>query len=416
MGATNTSVVATPKPNAAPARITRASPSPKPTSKPAAVPQAFKTPSFPATAQKSAPVKAQKPVVEASAGSMASMEVKPDPIADKLNNLASENKTSAPPPPSQRPPEFTSAVPASASGERPKKMTKKEGDDALKPLLSYSVPKDDLEALKKLYRYVRKDDFSSARTYLKRISDPMAKKLAIWLYYRAGATDTEAKDIAAFRANNTLWPARHTLAMRAEDALFWREESPKRIIAYFTKKQPVSGAGWAALGGALIDLKRIKEGRPHLRKAWGRYTLTPSMEARIKKKYASHLRPEDHKARVDYLLAQHSKKYLSSVKRLQSLVPKKWKASIEARIAAVKRRKSAWNSLSKLPAKVKSDPGVMLARIHVARRKGKDKEAWSLLSSSPTEVEKLIDPDEWWKERESEVRAALNAGHPKTAY
>ncbi|MEJ2119065.1 MAG: hypothetical protein P8Y36_14765, partial [Alphaproteobacteria bacterium] len=286
MGATNTSVVATPKPNAAPARITRASPSPKPTPKPAAVPQAFKTPSFPATAQKSAPVKAQKPVVEASAGSMASMEVKPDPIADKLNNLA-------------------------------------EGDDALKPLLSYSVPKDDLEALKKLYRYVRKDDFSSARTYLKRISDPMAKKLAIWLYYRAGATDTEAKDIAAFRADNPLWPSRHTLAIRAEGALFWREESPKRVLAYFAERKPVSGAGWAALGGALIDLKRVKEGRPHLRKAWGHYKLTPSMQARIKKKYASHLRPEDHKARVDYLLAQHSKKYLSSVKRLQSLVPKK---------------------------------------------------------------------------------------------
>lgn len=359
---------------------------------------------------------AQKTAAKAPAVSLASMASKSDPIAKKLDELPSSGKAAAKSADSKRDPEYTSAMPASASGERPKKMSEKEGDEALKPLLSHSVSDSDLSALKNLYKYVRKDKYNDARTYLKRIDDPIAKKLGLWLYYRAGATDTKAEDIAAFRTNNPLWPSRSTLAERAEEALFWREEKPKRILAYFAKKQPVSGAGWAALGRALIDSKRVKEGRPHLRKAWGRYTLTPSMEKRIKEKYASHLRAQDHKARVDYLLAQNSKKYLPSVERLQSLVPKKWKASVEARIAAVKRYKSAWKKLSDLPAKVKADPGVVLARIREARRKGKDSEAWSLLRSSPTEVEKLIDPDEWWEEREDEIRAALNAGHPKTAY
>jgi soluble lytic murein transglycosylase len=41
---------------------------------------------------------------------------------------------------------------------------------------------------------------------------------------------------------------------------------------------------------------------------------------------------------------------------------------------------------------------------------------WSLLRSAPKSEAKLIDPMAWWTVRDSQVRLALNAGHPKTAY
>jgi soluble lytic murein transglycosylase len=42
--------------------------------------------------------------------------------------------------------------------------------------------------------------------------------------------------------------------------------------------------------------------------------------------------------------------------------------------------------------------------------------AWSLMRSMPPEVSDLVAPDIWWGERRIHVRAALNAGKPRTAY
>ena len=146
-------------------------------------------------------------------------------------------------------------------------LTKAEVDEALKPLLDYDLSADDLKNLKEAFRLIQRDEFGAARPVIAKIGDTGAQKLALWYFYRSGAYDTAPEEIAAFRESNPLWPEQDELAIRVEEALFWREDNPKKILAYFKEHRPTSGSGKAALGGALIATGRKDEGNALIRTA-----------------------------------------------------------------------------------------------------------------------------------------------------
>jgi soluble lytic murein transglycosylase len=310
----------------------------------------------------------------------------------------------------------TEDTPEQAAAEpKPRgRLGKAEGDAALAPLLSYKAPAGDIAAIKDFVKQVYRGNYSEARRLMRKLSDPVARKFAHWYYYRNKAPDTDASEIIAFLDENPRWPSREALQESAEDALFWRETDNQQIIDYFVGKQPVSGAGLAALGSAYIAKGRADDGRALIARAWREHPLTPAIEKRIRK--LKLLTPADHRARADYLLMQDNKSYVGAAARLLPLIDKKWRTSVKARMASVKRARNAGTLLSRLAKDVKQDPAVLLARIQWLRRANNDKKVWSLLRSAPKTAEKLIDPEEWWKVREAHVRLALNAGKPKTAY
>ena len=311
------------------------------------------------------------------------------------------------------------AVPEPALAAMPPpegRLSKAVGDAALAPLVNYSPSDADIANLKDTVRQGRNGDFDAARAALQKIGDPAVKKFALWYSYRAESPDTTAEEIIAFLDDNPLWPARDALQESAEDALFWRETDPRKVLAHFSERRPVSGAGKAALGGALIAIGRDKEGGELVREAWRRHLLTPAMEKSLRKLHKSLLRPQDHLARADYLLAQDNKSRLGGVNRILPLIGKEQHASVKARIASVERSKRAKSLFGKLDKNAKQEPGVLLARIQWLRRSDEDKQAWSLLRSAPKSADTLIDPKRWWVERGAQVRRALNDGNPKTAY
>jgi soluble lytic murein transglycosylase len=213
-----------------------------------------------------------------------------------------------------------------------------------------------------------------------------------------------------------LWPSREKLLRQAEHALFRSDADPKKIIAFFSYKQPVSGIGKFTLGGALLKRGRAAEGHRLIRQAWRETPLATSTEKLIKKKYAKVLRPKDHKARIDWLLIQNKKSNLDDVKRLLPLIDKKWEKQVKACIATVKRRKDAKKLVKKLGKNAKNNPATLLLRVHYARRADKDKKARKLLLSAPTASKDLIEPERWWSEREALIRSTLNSGDAKSAY
>ena len=296
------------------------------------------------------------------------------------------------------------------------RMSKADGDAALAPLLSYSVSDTDIANLKDFIKHGANGDFADARTAMQKISDPAVKKFALWYSYRVEAPDTTPDQISAFLDDNPLWPSRDTLAESVEDAVFWRESDPQKVLAHFQERRPATGTGKAALGAALIAIGRTAEGNTLMREAWRRHLLTPAIEKRLRIEHKSLLGPEDHLARADYLLAQDNKSRLGAVNRILPLIDKERRPSVKARIAGVERSKRAGSLLSKLEKRDRQQPGVLLARIQYLRRADKDKQAWSLLRSVPKSAETLIEPKQWWAERDAQIRNALNDGNPKTAY
>ena len=296
------------------------------------------------------------------------------------------------------------------------RMSKADGDAALAPLLNYSAPDADIANLKDVIKHSANGDFAEARAAMQKIGDPAVRKFALWYSYRTEAPDTTPEQISAFLDDNPLWPSRDALAESVEDAVFWREGEPQKVLAHFQERRPASGPGKAALGGALVAIGRTDEGNALIREAWRRSLLTPAIEKRLRKEHKTLLGPDDHFARADYLLAQDNKSRLGAVNRILPLVDTERRSSIKARIAVVERSKRAGALLKNLDKRDRNEPGVLLARIQWLRRTDKDKQAWSLLRSAPKSAEAQTNPKQWWVEREPQVRRALNDGNPKTAY
>jgi soluble lytic murein transglycosylase len=314
-------------------------------------------------------------------------------------------------PESDAAPAHTGATPKLSSP-----LGRAEMDDALKPLTDYNLSDDDLKNLKEAIRLIQKDEFTAARLLIAKLKDTGAQKLATWYAYRAGAYDATPWEIAEFRESSALWPDRDELDERIEDALFWRETNPRKVLDYFREHRPVSGPGKAALGNALIATGKADDGTALIREAWRQHMLTPAIEAKLKDVHSAVLRPDDHKARLDWLFVKNRKSDLKAIERLVPLVDKKWEKAVQAQIATVKGDKGAGALLGKLEDDLRSDPAILLARIAWARRNDKDETVWELLRAAPTDSRKLINPMSWWEYRQTQVRAALNAGQPKTAY
>ena len=342
----------------------------------------------------------------------------PVPLPDKQNPVALpsrrnavEQAVDAGPSAEAKPGAVLAAMPAPEG-----RMSKADGDAALAPLLNYSVTDADIANLKDVIKHSANGDFGDARTAMEKISDPAVRKFALWYSYRIEAPDTTPEQISAFLDDNPLWPSRDALAESVEDAVFWREREPQKVLAHFQERRAASGTGKAALGGALVAVGRTVEGNALIREAWRRSVLTPAIEKRLRIEHKTLLGPEDHLARADYLLAQDNKSRLGAVNRILPLIDKERRSSIKARIAVVERSKRAGSLLSKLDKRDRLEPGVLLARIQWLRRADKDKQAWSLLRSAPKSAEAQTDPRQWWVERDAQIRTALNDGNPKTAY
>lgn len=286
----------------------------------------------------------------------------------------------------------------------------------LKPLLEYKVSDDDLSRLAFVMRHNGTVDDTAAK-----IKDPAAKDFALWFRYaHTKSSSLQAEDVEAFRKSHPMWPRLEDLRLKAETSLFLTDASPERIKAFFKNSEPETGAGRAALAGVYMKEGDKKRAEELIDAAWRDDDLTEDAETKILSEYGSMLDDDDHRARIDVLLYPDRTKACSAALRVAKQLPEAEQKKVNARVAVVKRDNNAGKLLSALPDDaVKKDIGLRFNNIQWLRRT-KDKEqrliAWKLLLDAPLEPNVLLDMKEWWVERRVNVRAALNDGHPRTAY
>ncbi len=286
----------------------------------------------------------------------------------------------------------------------------------LKPLLSYNISSADESRLKFVMRHKGSIDQTAAK-----ITDPAVRAFGLWYRYKhQKSTNLNAEAIEEFRLAHDYWPSQDYLREKAETSLFLTDAAPEKIKAFFGSEEPQSGAGKAAMASV-----KLKEGDEAAAKelvvsAWREHKLPESVEKKILKKYGKMLSHEHHRARIDKLLYPDKKSATKHALRVAKMLPASEQKKVKARIAVVQRGGNAGKLLDALPAgAIEADVGLRFNNIQWLRRtKKKDKRlrAWKLLLDAPLEQTILIDLKEWWIERRINVRAALNDGHPRTAY
>lgn len=253
------------------------------------------------------------------------------------------------------------------------------------------------------------DKWSAARKTAEGIDHPLPKRLVRWLDYSRAGSGASFEEIALFIEQATDWPQPNALQRRAEEAI--APSTPAGdIIAWFEKRSPLTVDGKTALGAALLDKGERERGVALLREAWVGGTFGVLQERQFLNRFRHHLRAEDDSARLDRLLWDQQ---LDAARRQILRVDAAHKQLAQARLALIGAKGNIQAALDKIPAGLRSDPGLVFERLRWLRRKEKYDDAIQILKSPPAD---LVRPDLWWPERALIARKAFQKGYISEAY
>lgn len=275
------------------------------------------------------------------------------------------------------------------------------------------VDKATAAAVKEALGHLSAKRYDAALAIQKRLSDPAARKLIEFAYVRDYSYAAPYSRIAAFLAENPDWPDIGLIRKRFEVALLAQKAKPEAVLAAFAETPPTSSAGVIVYAAALTATGSGERANELVRALWRNGSLTEGEEKLVIDKFSAALSEEDHKERMDQLLYNSE---TSAAMRAAKRVGGDAVKLAEARIAVVRRSKSAGSMLDKLPAGLKEDPGYLLSRVQLQRRADKDAEAAKLLLGADYEPRELIDPDEWALEGRIVARELMELGDATQAY
>jgi soluble lytic murein transglycosylase len=273
----------------------------------------------------------------------------------------------------------------------------------------------DIAAVKRVLEFSRKGKDADAISTINTISDPLARKLAEYLYLKnENSANPSFERFAAFIEDNPSWPHIPLLTRRAENALWDDKRDDAAIRAFYAKRQPTSAKGRLVLARVLLTQGDRAGAQALVRQAWRNDEMSSDVEARALEMFSALLLPGDHRARMNLrLYANDFEGGLRAAHRLGATEI----AIARARIAVAKKGGGdAKSLLDAVPAAGRNDAGYLFAKSQYLRKKDEIGEAAKLMLTAPTDIADIYDADQWWVERRLLVRKALDDGDAQTAY
>ena len=192
-------------------------------------------------------------------------------------------------------------VPASTA--RPGKALPAEAmTAALQPLLAFKIGEEDAKAVKEAFEAAGREDSDDARAAIKKIADPSARNFAEWRRLRQ--LETDLQEGIAFRLAHPLYPDLPQDGAN-EKELFLSNAPAAAVLKFYVNRQPLTGAGHASLGGALLETGERERGLAMIKFAWGRYVLDPAVEEKFRSRFGALLNENDRRRR-EQLLKVHA--------------------------------------------------------------------------------------------------------------
>ncbi len=185
------------------------------------------------------------------------------------------------------------------SNVRPAKLlTQEEMAAALEPLLSFKISDGDGKAVKEAFEAASREDDGGTRAAIAKIGAPAARNFAEWKRLRQPQADFQ--EAMAFRLAHPLYPELPQDALN-EKNLFLSGAPAASVLKFYTNRMPLTGAGHASLGGALLETGERARGLAMIKFAWGRYPLDPAVEEKFRSRFGSLLDEKDRRHREQML-------------------------------------------------------------------------------------------------------------------
>jgi soluble lytic murein transglycosylase len=324
----------------------------------------------------------------------------PTPPGEPRNGLAAiaaaSARNGAPPPADQQ---IVVAYAPSADGAA-------VHNPVLAPVLPIDIDLAGVRAAIAAYHAGHAGNLAQGDDAAREAKDPLARTTLEWVALRLEPR-LPFERIAAFLADHPSWPAADSLRRHAEVALYTDRRAPALISAYFADRPPETIFGKLALARAKLVADQ-NAAAALVREVWLSGDIGTPLEAAILREFGDLLSKDDHKARADRLFY---KGFAAAARRAALLAGPDIEALAKARDTPLDA-----TLVAALPAGLRGDPGLLIARVQKLRQQSKFAEAAKVMLTAPRDPADLVAPDEWWAERKLLARKLLDQSDARTAY
>jgi len=276
-----------------------------------------------------------------------------------------------------------------------------------------STSSSDDRALLDVLDAARTGGVARMRADMAGISDPLAKKIALWAFLDAKGEGLSFAELDAARRSLVGWPRGDRRDMAAEKMIEGGGVGPQGVIAWFAGSEPQTAEGAMALASAYQASGQGQKAADLIRAFWRTKAFDADVQQRMLMRFGAMLTADDHAAREDMLLfgAQGPGAY-----DLLPLLPPDQQALAQARMALRSGAADAADKVAAVPASLRSSSGLAFEQALDFQRRGEPSAA---LAALPSLSQPLSDPaaqDRMWKLRQALVVAALKWGDGRAAY
>ena len=273
--------------------------------------------------------------------------------------------------------------------------------------------KKDYEIAKVAIHAMEQKKWSSAEKSAKKARDESIYNFIRWKHLLTTGNKLAFYEYKRFIESNPKYPRINRIKYLGEHKMSNGNLSPNFIIDWFKKYPPFSGFGKIILGHAYILKGDSIMGNKLIKEGWITADLTRGDMKFFRKKFKKILNSNDYIKRADYLAYEN--KYWD-LKRMIRYLPKDYQLVYTARQLLMSKSYGVDAAISKVPQKLKNDPGLNYDRLKWRRKRGRVDGSLEILLKVKNTKEYLVRPDKWWIERGIIGRSLIYEKKYETAY
>jgi len=278
---------------------------------------------------------------------------------------------------------------------------------------SATLSASDVSNLRRAIDSARRGDVNSARSAMTSLSDPLARKVALWTLSEYDGDSIGFSDIETAKRDLGDWPHPSKRELAAERQVETSGMSPAQIVQWFAGEEPQTPQGAMALASAYRALGRPADAATLIKHWWRDKSFDSDSQRAMLARFGDVLTQDDQVRRVDILLYNPS---TVGARDLLPLLPADQQQAAAARMALRANASNANELAAALPASVANSPGVIFERAAYLRRHNLDGLALALVKDFPKDIATPEQAKAVWDERHMLILTALKTGDAKAAY
>ncbi len=270
------------------------------------------------------------------------------------------------------------------------------------------LSESDSRALGEVLEAARRGDSNRIRNLMGGLSDPLARKIALWALVEANPDGMSYAELDGARRDLAGWPGEARRLAAAEKVIEGGGLRPQGIIDWFAGADPITPEGAMALASAYQATGDKQHAAGVIRRIWRGKSFDIGPQQAMMTRFGAMLTADDYAAREDMLLYGPQGE---AARALLPMLSPDQRALAQARMGI----REGVSSVS-VPEELKDAPGLAYEQALAAQRRGDTAAALALIPRVPTAIPDLDAQTRIWKLRKQLVIAALKAGDTRGAY